>query len=411
MNAQDETDRAALLYGDGSSAVPPATTEVLIVGGGPAGLAAAIALRQRGVECTVVEARTPGIDKACGEGLMPDSRMVLAKLGITLSEADGQPFCGIRFVNSAHRAEARFPDGEGIGIRRPHLHSLLASRAQALGACLLWESRVKLPGEQCGCCSESSLAVERRESVAMVNGRAIRYRWLIAADGEASSVRRWAGLDRARKQSLRYGFRTHYRADAAGFEMVEVHWGHNGQLYLTPVAPDCICVVYLARDPNCGKMDLLAEFPDVARRLAGSRGFEVLSNQRGAVTATRRLHRVVADQVALIGDASGSADSITGEGLAVSFRQALALADAIASGSLASYERAHREIARLPHAMGALMLTLDRWPRFQVHAMRALATTPTLFRELLEAHVGARSLASVLVRRGPRFGWNLISVE
>ena len=40
-----------------SSVAPPATTEVLIVGGGPAGLAASIALRQRGIDCTVVEAR------------------------------------------------------------------------------------------------------------------------------------------------------------------------------------------------------------------------------------------------------------------------------------------------------------------------------------------------------------------
>ena len=115
------------------------------------------------------------------------------------------------------------------------------------------------------------------------------------------------------------------------------------------------------------------------------------------------------DHVALIGDASGSADSITGEGLAVSFRQALALADAIAAGSLAHYERAHREIARLPHRMGSLMLTLDRWPRFQVQAIQALAGTPALFGELMDAHVGSRSLAALLLRRGPRFGWNLIA--
>ena len=151
-------------------------------------------------------------------------------------------------------------------------------------------------------------------------------------------------------------------------------------------------------------------FLEIARRLAtGLNGLEVVSQQRGAVAATCRLRSVATDHVALIGDASGSADSITGEGLAISFRQALALADTIASGSLAPYARAHRQIARLPHVMGALMLTLDRWPRFELRAMSALAHTPGLFRELLEVHTGERALASVLLRRGPQLGWSLLA--
>src|ERR1017187_632240 len=106
-----------------------ATTEALIVGGGPSGLAAAIALRQRGIDCTVVEARPASIDKACGEGLMPDSRETPADLGIFLTESDGHPFRGIRFATSVHRVDAYCPGGAGIAVRRPHLHALLATRA------------------------------------------------------------------------------------------------------------------------------------------------------------------------------------------------------------------------------------------------------------------------------------------
>ena len=375
----------------------PETTEVLIVGGGPAGLAASIALSQHGIDCTVVEARPPAVDKACGEGLMPDSRESLAELGVTLTESDGHLFRGIRFENSIHSVDARFPRGEGIGVRRPHLHALLATRAVQAGAYLLFNSHIQLP-------ASDSTSSSGAYTTALVNGQPMRFRWLVGADGQASSVRKWAGLDRARLRSLRYGFRTHYRV-APWSEFVEVHWGRGGQLYVTPVAPGCVCVVYITRNPRCDRTNILDNFPEIAKRLAGA---EVVSQQRGAVTASCKLHRVATDFVALIGDASGSADAITGEGLAISFRQAIALAESIHSGSLAPYRRAHQQIGKLPHAMGELMLTLDRWPALQVRAMRALATTPIFFRELLHAHMGEKALASVLLRRGPRFGWNLL---
>jgi 2-polyprenyl-6-methoxyphenol hydroxylase-like FAD-dependent oxidoreductase len=380
--------------------VQPATTEVLIVGGGPAGLAASIAIRQRGIECTVVEARPSGIEKACGEGLMPDSREVLAQLGVTLDEADGHLFQGIRFENSAAHVEARFSHAPGIGVRRPHLHALLSQRAQQAGAHLLWNTRIQLP--------EAAAPDANGYRSALVNGQPMRFRWLIGADGQASSVRKWAGLDRTRSRSLRYGFRTHYRIDPATtlFDMVEVHWGRQGQLYLTPVAPDCVCAVYITRDPQCDRGNLLAEFPRIAKILQSA---EIVTAQRGAVSASCKLHRVATDSVALLGDASGSADAITGEGLAITFRQSLALAASIHSGSLAPYIQAHRRIGRLPHAMGELMLTLDRWPRVQVRAIRALASSPIIFQDLLHAHMGEKSLATVLARRGPRFSWSLLT--
>ena len=74
-------------------------TDVFIIGGGPAGLAAAIAACQRGLEVTVADGARPPIDKPCGEGLLPEAYAALSKLGITIPTEDSHPFRGIKFVS------------------------------------------------------------------------------------------------------------------------------------------------------------------------------------------------------------------------------------------------------------------------------------------------------------------------
>ena len=185
---------------------------------------------------------------------MPDSREALAQLGVTLQDSDGYLFRGIRFANPMHSVDAHFPNGAGIGVRRPRLHALLSERAREAGARLLFNTRVQLLE------SEHSTRDADGYQTARINGEPMRFRYLIGADGQASAVRKWAGLDDMRKSAFRYGFRTHYRV-APWSEYVEIHWGRNGQLYITPVAPDCVCVVYITRDPRCDRAISSRIFP------------------------------------------------------------------------------------------------------------------------------------------------------
>ena len=120
----------------------PHETDVFIVGGGPAGLAAAIAARARGLRVTVADWSRPPIEKPCGEGLMPDSLDALRQLGITIGSEHSFPFCGIRFVAPGASVSAGFPSGCGLGMRRPVLHQLLADRAAETGVQFLWGVRV-----------------------------------------------------------------------------------------------------------------------------------------------------------------------------------------------------------------------------------------------------------------------------
>ena len=70
------------------------STDVFVIGGGPAGLAAAIAARQKGLRVIVADGAEPPIDKACGEGLMPDGLAALGHLGIQLPFEEAHPFAG-----------------------------------------------------------------------------------------------------------------------------------------------------------------------------------------------------------------------------------------------------------------------------------------------------------------------------
>ena len=88
-------------------------TEVFIIGGGPAGLAAAIAARQKGFDVTLADSAIPPIDKPCGEGLMPDGVRALADLGIDIPPEDSFPFRGS--VSQLRRESGRqFPTGHGL---------------------------------------------------------------------------------------------------------------------------------------------------------------------------------------------------------------------------------------------------------------------------------------------------------
>jgi flavin-dependent dehydrogenase len=362
--------------------------DVFVIGGGPAGLATAIAARRRGFSVMVADGALPPIDKPCGEGLMPDGLAALRDLDISLRGDIGHPFQGIRFVSGDKKAEAIFSRGPAYGIRRTALHQVLIDHALECGVSLLWQTAV---------------VGIRPEGVVLADG-VVQARWIVGADGSNSRVRRWAGLEGDQQQATRFGFRRHYRVPAWA-DLMELHWSGDSQIYVTPIGEDEICVALVSADPHLRVDAALADFPELGARLALA---EITSGERGAITVSRRLGRVYRGNIALIGDASGSVDAITGEGLCLAFRQAALLADCLAAGNLARYQREHRRLLRRPAMMARLMLLMGTHPRLRRRTMEVFESHPRSFARMLAMHVGDGTARDCLAN-GISLGWRVLT--
>jgi flavin-dependent dehydrogenase len=291
-------------------------TDLLIVGGGPGGLATALYARRQGLSVIVAEPRDNPIDKACGEGLMPGGLGELLSLGV---DPVGLPFRGIAYLTEHRRAEARFRDGPGRGVRRTTLHAAMAARAKEQHT--EWIStRIK----------------SVHQDAHGVTAAGVRARWLVAADGLHSQVRRAVGITAVAGKPRRYGVRWHYRVPVWS-EFVEVHWSRWGEAYVTPVEPDLVGVAILSRHrPE------LAWFPRLAQHL----GSAPLGQPRGCGPLRQVVSRRVAGRVLLVGDAAGYEDALTGEGISLAVKQARAAVTAIVDEAPSSYEAAWRRITR-----------------------------------------------------------------
>jgi flavin-dependent dehydrogenase len=345
--------------------------DVAVFGGGPAGLAAALALRQRGCRVGLFDGQHPPIDKACGEGLLPEAVDLLRALGVTLDQQDGAPLAGISFHDAQSSAYAAFGGGNGWGVRRTHLHARMVAQAAAAGIALHWGASV------------------RREADGnfVSAGAAIPADFFVIADGLCSTLTAPCGFRERHCYSTRYASRQQFRCSPWS-RMVEIHWRHREQLYITPLGDDEVGVTLLTAMRGRRLGDALLDFPAVANRLADA---PRTSSIRGAVTQTRSLHEVIRGNVAVLGDASGSVDAVTGEGLLSALRQANALADAITASQPERYAAAHRQIAKAPQRMARLLLLLDHHSWLQRRFVATLQTRPETFAGLLRVHLREQS--------------------
>lgn len=323
--------------------------DLLIVGGGPGGLAAALCARRHGLSVIVADPRDGPIDKACGEGLMPGGLAVLTSLGV---DPDGMALHGITYLDGRRSAQASFRDGPGRGVRRTTLHAALADQAKRNDVDWIH--------------TKAGDVVQDSEGV---TAGGVRARWLIGADGLHSTIRRAVGIPCVAGNPRRYGVRSHYRI-APWSPFVEVYWSRWGEAYVTPVEPGLVGVAILS--PQRPQLDW---FPALAARL----GDAASGPARGCGPLRQVVSRRVAGRVLLVGDAAGYEDALTGEGISLAVKQATAAVAAIVEDNPQAYERRWQSITRRYRLLTRGLVLASAWQPTRRAVVPACRALPAVF--------------------------------
>jgi flavin-dependent dehydrogenase len=377
------------------------TSDVIVVGAGPAGAATAILLAEHGLSVRLLDRAGFPRPKICGEYLSPEAPRLLDRLGaLKAVDAVASALKGMRITA---------PDGRTlvgtyrpIGEWRPYREHAMAITREALDAILVDRVR-SLPVDFRAQTRVTDLVVsgDRVLGVEAIDGDARRHTLraplTIAADGRASIVAQRLGLRRPHR--LQRMAMVTYVEDVSGLgDVGEIFVDPPDYAILNPVAPgraNLSVVVPLAHAaPWSGRLDTffaarVKHLPHLARRIAGGRR---VSAVRAMGPLAYRVDRPRTGGVLMVGDATGFFDPFSGEGIFNALRsaelavetavQALGRGD-VSAPALAAYDRARRSVSRDKERVTHVLQVVISHRTLANLAARLLARRPRLLDLLL----------------------------
>ncbi|QXJ20740.1 geranylgeranyl reductase family protein [Actinomadura graeca] len=325
-------------------------TDVIVVGAGPAGSAAACHLARSGLDVLILEKTTFPREKVCGDGLTPRAVHELLALGVDVDDPGWFRTSGLRLAGAGRRVEIPWPDGPlpafGLTRTRRDLDELLVRQAVKAGATLLEGAKVTGP------------LLNRAGQVVGVTtaGREHHARVVVAADGASSRLSVALGLRPLRDRPIGVAARRYYRSTRHDDDLLEV--------WLDPV-PAGYGWIFGMGDGTCNVgVALLRTARADCRRLLG-RWLEPMppgwglteenatTPVRGAALPmgfSRQPHYVPG--LLLAGDSGGMVNPSSGEGIAYALEAARLAAETIETAlKLPTAGQRERAFQRYPAAL------------------------------------------------------------
>jgi flavin-dependent dehydrogenase len=268
----------------------------------------------------------------------------------------GRPIRGISYRDGGRHVDAPLKPGTGRGVRRTVLHGALLDAAAQAG--------VEICHDEIREISQDAFSVRA--------GR-WRARYLAAADGLHSPIRRSLGLEQRSPGPRRWGIRRHVEI-APWSDYVEVHWGLGAETYVTPIADNCVGVALLTS--RRGGFDCHFEgFPALRDRIEG----HPHEPDRAAGPLRQRVSSRTAGRIMLVGDAAGYVDAVTGEGLGLAFGAAEQLVNCVIADRPADYDRRWRQITRRYRMLTATLLQASGYAPARSRIVPAAVAMPAVF--------------------------------
>ena len=330
-------------------------TDVLVIGGGPAGATAAHQLAAGGVSVTLIDRAQFPREKTCGESLSPGAIARLSILGMweppsalsaRAAETGGKTIRGMRIRSPRGITFLGMykPGGSGLAIRRTILDRDLLESARRRGARVI-EGLEAVRTER----TPKGQAVVYARDTGGLATRRIDAKRVVVADGRGSFVARQLGfIEPESVASRRYAVRAHCNAVADLTDLAEMQVGEGGYCGVAPLSNTSanVCYVLFTDRLDMKPGDLASDFrrdlrafPEVARRLENS---EVEGDTRVIGPLRLRSRRQTAGPFIACGDTTGFLDPFTGEGIAHAIATG-ALAAAAARASLEDHSHPFQE--------------------------------------------------------------------